>query len=38
VAAKSGIALTFAIPKFRDRIRLDSIISIVDAEQFFAYP
>jgi G3E family GTPase len=38
VADPSGIALTFAIPKFRDRIRLDSIISIVDAEQAFAYP
>jgi len=37
VADPSGIALTFAIPKFRDRIRLDSIISIVDAEQVFAY-
>ncbi|MFC2037570.1 CobW family GTP-binding protein [Chloroflexota bacterium] len=38
VADPSGIALTFAIPKFRDRIRLDSIISIVDAEQAFAHP
>ena len=38
VADPSGIALTFAIPKFRDRIRLDSIISIVDAEQVFAHP
>ncbi len=37
VADPSGIALTFAIPKFRDRIRLDSIISIVDAEQVFAH-
>ena len=38
VADPSGIALTFAIPTFRDRIRLDSIISIVDADQAFAYP
>ena len=38
VADPSGIAMTFAIPKFRDRIRLDSIISVVDAEQFFAHP
>jgi G3E family GTPase len=38
VADPSGIALTFAIPTFRDRIRLDSIISIVDAEQAFAHP
>jgi len=38
VADPSGIALTFAIPKFRDRIRLDSIISIVDVDQVFAHP
>jgi G3E family GTPase len=38
VADPSGIAITFAIPTFRDRIRLDSIISIVDAEQVFAHP
>ena len=25
-------------PNFQDRIRLDSIISIVDCEQIFAYP
>ena len=36
VADPSGIAMTFAIPNFRDRIRLDSIISIVDTEQVFA--
>ena len=35
VADPSGIAMTFAIPNFRDRIRLDSIISIVDTEQVF---
>jgi G3E family GTPase len=38
VADPSGIAFTFIQPNFRDRIRLDSIISIVDAEQIFAYP
>jgi G3E family GTPase len=38
VADPSGIAFTFVQPNFRDRIRLDSIISIVDAEQAFAFP
>ena len=38
VADPSGIAFTFVQPNFQDRIRLDSIISIVDAEQVFAYP
>jgi G3E family GTPase len=38
VADPSGIALTFVQPQFRDRIRLDSIISVVDAEQVFSYP
>jgi len=38
VADPSGIAFTFVQPNFRDRIRLDSIISIVDSEQIFAYP
>ena len=38
VADPSGIAMTFVQPNFRDRIRLDSIISIVDAEQAFAHP
>ena len=38
VADPSGIAFTFVQPNFRDRIRLDSIISIVDADQIFAYP
>jgi len=38
VADPSSIAMTFVNPQFRDRIRLDSIISIVDAEQAFAYP
>jgi len=35
---RNGIAFTFIQPNFRDRIRLDSIISIVDADQIFAYP
>lgn len=38
VADPSGIAFTFVQPAFRDRVRLDSIISVVDAEQVFAYP
>jgi len=38
VADPSSIAMTFVMPVFRDRIRLDSIISIVDADQVFAYP
>jgi G3E family GTPase len=38
VSDPSGIAFTFVQPNFRDRIRLDSIISIVDAEQVFAHP
>jgi len=38
VADPSNIAMTFIQPQFRDRIRLDSIISIVDADQVFAYP
>jgi G3E family GTPase len=38
VADPSGIAFTFVQPNFRDRIRLDSIISIVDADQISAYP
>ena len=38
VADPSGIAMTFVQPQFRDRIRLDSIISIVDAEMAFAHP
>jgi G3E family GTPase len=38
VADPSGIAFTFIQPNFKDRIRLDSIISIVDADQIFADP
>jgi G3E family GTPase len=38
VAEPSGIAVTFNHPGFRDRIRLDSILCVVDAEQVFAAP
>ena len=38
VAEPSGIFATFANPSLRDRIRLDSITCVVDAEQVFAYP
>ena len=38
VADPSGIALTFLDDGMRDRIRLDSIICVVDAEQVFAAP
>ena len=36
VAEPSGIALTFMDEAMRDRIRLDSIMCVVDAEQIFA--
>ena len=38
VADPASIAMTFVDPSLRDRIRLDSVISVVDAEQVFAYP
>lgn len=38
VADPSGIALTFMDDGMRDRIRLDSIMCVVDAEQVFANP
>ena len=38
VADPSGIALTFLDDGMRDRIRLDSIMCVVDAEQIFAAP
>jgi len=38
VSEPSSIAMTFNNPCFRDRIRLDSILCIVDAEQVFAAP
>jgi G3E family GTPase len=38
VADPSGVALTFMDEGLRDRIRLDSIMCVVDAEQIFAAP
>jgi G3E family GTPase len=38
VADPSGIALTFINEDMRNRIRLDSIMCVVDAEQIFAAP
>ena len=38
VADPTGIAVTFTDPGIRDRIRLDSITCVVDAEQVFAAP
>jgi len=38
VADPSGIAITFVNPELRERIRLDSITCVVDADQVFAYP
>src|SRR5271167_4812718 len=38
VAAPAGIFVTFSDPNLRDRIRLDSVICVVDAEQVFAHP
>ena len=38
VADPSGIMVTFAMARFRDRIRLDSITCVLDAEQVFAAP
>ncbi|PAP93159.1 CobW family GTP-binding protein [Mesorhizobium wenxiniae] len=38
VADPSGVALAFMNEDMRDRIRLDSIMCVVDAEQIFAAP
>ncbi len=38
VAEPAGIATTFDNPALRDRIRLDSILCVVDAEQVFTAP
>ncbi len=38
VAEPAGIVATFNNPGLRDRIRLDSILCVVDAEQVFASP
>jgi G3E family GTPase len=38
VADPAGIFVTFNDPELRDRIRLDSVTCVVDADQVFAYP
>jgi G3E family GTPase len=38
VADPAGIFTTFTDANLRDRIRLDSVICVVDADQVFAYP
>jgi len=38
VADPIGIAMTFNNPDFLDRIRMDSITCVLDAEQVFAHP
>ena len=38
VADPSGVAATFVQAELKDEVRLDSIISVVDAEQVFANP
>jgi G3E family GTPase len=38
VADPAGIFMTFTDPGLRDRIRLDSVTCVVDAEQVFAHP
>jgi len=38
VADPAGIFVTFNDPDLRDRIRLDSVICVIDADQVFAHP
>ena len=38
VADPAGIFMTFNDPDLQDRIRLDSVICVVDADQVFAHP
>jgi G3E family GTPase len=38
VADPAGIFMTFNDPNLRDRIRLDGIVCVVDADQVFAHP
>jgi G3E family GTPase len=38
VADPGGIFMTFSDPGLRDRIRLDSVTCVVDADQVFAHP
>jgi G3E family GTPase len=38
VADPAGLFVTFNDPNLRDRIRLDSVICVIDADQVFAHP
>jgi G3E family GTPase len=38
VADPAGLFITFNDPNLRDRIRLDSVICVIDADQVFAHP
>ena len=38
IADPAGIFVTFNDPNLRDRVRLDSVTCVVDAEQVFAHP
>jgi len=38
VADPAGIFVTFSDPNLRDRIRLDSVTCVIDADQVFAHP
>ena len=38
VAERFGVSLTFLDPSLRDRIRLESVACVVDADQVFLYP
>jgi G3E family GTPase len=38
VADPSGIAMTFVDPDLRERVRLDSVTCVIDADQVFAHP
>jgi G3E family GTPase len=38
VADPGGLFITFSDPNLRDRIRLDSVICVIDADQVFAHP
>jgi G3E family GTPase len=38
VADPAGISVTFTDPDLRDRIRLDSVTCVIDADQVFAHP
>jgi len=38
VADPAGIFMTFSDPNLRDRLRLDSVTCVIDADQVFAHP